>query len=171
MITALSVILMLYPGLYAAYWGIGLLMGDMSDIALIGFLLLYPLPGIAVSVLYGVFGKAKKISPKRLSVYNLLIKLTALPIDVLTVWFITVRTMENIEASANGAAGVGLSVFVLILVAIPYLITRIATHVSAIIVSCRLSKGRWLPVIAHIFPIADLVGAIYLCCTAKKKEA
>lgn len=133
-----------------------------SDGLLLGFFLLYIVAAIVITVCYGVTAKGK---PLGLASRNLWSKLVAIPGDLAVLAFVVIRCGENAQAAAEGAMGVGLSVFVLFLFLTPYLIARGSAMLSQLAVCRRIiSASHDQPkgygyVLLHLLPVVDVVSA------------
>ncbi len=147
---AITVLLALVP--YGFFAGIGcLILFDLdSDVALFDFFALYLLLGIVTAILYGIFGKSR---------YNLWVKLAAVPADCFAIGFLILRAIENNRAMEDGAMGVGLSIFVLLLFGFFYFLPRIASGIACAVVCGRDPKTKSIHTLLHLLPIADLVSA------------
>lgn len=162
MLNLFSILMMVCP--YAYFAGIAFFVAfDMdSDELLLGFFLIYSIAAIVAAVCYCVAAKGKPLGS---AFRNLLGKLVVIPGDLAVVAFVTVRSIENARAAAEGAMGVGLSVFVMILFLIPYLIARISAILAQFAVCRRVVSGsngrpkRYWHVALHLLPVADVVSA------------
>ncbi len=137
---------------YTFFAGIAcmLLLDLDSDVILVGFFGLYLLLGIGAAIVYGFFSDCRS---------NLWVKLAAVPADGFAIGFIIARTAENNQAAENGAMGVGLSIFMLILFGLIYFLPRVAAMIACA-VSCGRDPGvkAW-HTLMHLVPGADLVSA------------
>lgn len=159
MLNLFSVLMTAYP--YVYFGGLLLFHAfDMdSDGLLLGFFLIYSIAAIAVAVCYCLAAKGKTLG---LAFRNFLSKLLVIPGDLAVIAFVTVRSIENANAAAEGAMGVGLSIFVLILFLIPYLIAR-GSGMLAQTAVCGRIVSRWPKgyghVLIHLLPVADVISA------------
>ncbi len=121
-----------------------------SDILALGIPCLYSLIALVICILYGLSGVNK----------NLAVKLAALPVDIGIAGYFLYYCIETAKASAEGAMGGGLGVFLLILLLLPYLSLRFFQAVSSTVICYRTAKNsRGLHCLLHLLPIADIVSA------------
>ncbi len=146
----------LFPYLYLvciatmSFWDLD---GAKGDLILFAFFGLYILLSIVAAVLYAVFATPQT---------NLWVKLAAIPTDLAAIAFIAIRIIEDNQAAADGAMGVGLGVFAMILFALPYISTRIHMAIACAVACGRDPKVPSYHTLLHLLPIADLISAALL---------
>ncbi len=122
-----------------------------SDVFLFILFAVFLAVGLPVALVYGIFADVRSNFP---------VKLAWLPADIAVVTFNTVRIMEANQAAADGAMGVGLSIFALIVFLIPYLSSRGMCVISATVICAKQAKSHTvLHTLLHLIPIADIVSA------------
>lgn len=166
-------IMTVWPYLYiAVYFTLSLL---PSESAFFLLLVLYILGALILSLCYGNTAKGIRRPDlcRDLSDQDRRIKLWHLPCDLLIWGYILVMWIDTAIAAANGSMGIGLSYFLLLLIGIPYGLTRIFMLWASASV-CRevltqaaserhvsLSTAN-LHIFLHLLPIADIFSAIWV---------
>ncbi len=122
-----------------------------SDLLLFGIFAVFLAAGLPVALLYGFFADVRSNFP---------VKLAWLPADIAVIVFNTVRIIEAKQAAADGAMGVGLSIFALLVFLIPYLLSRGMCVICAAVVCAKQAKShRALHTLLHLIPPADIISA------------
>ena len=163
MFGVVSAILILWPYLYFGGFAVMMVFDIDSDVVTLSFLLLSTLLAFPLSALYA--RSARRVQdPVHLARKNMYAKFAAAPIDLAVAAFVILRSIENANAAEEGAMGIGLSIFVMLLFFVPYLLSRLVIHVSLWAVCKRIVKGknRIFHLIAHAIPVADLISSAVL---------
>ena len=158
----ISILLMNFPYVYGGMFGLMLLLDIDSDTFLLSHLGISLALGILLSILYRV--ASRKGSDARLARQNLHVRIAQIPAFLLFHGFFIHRLAETYAAAANGAMGIGLSLFSLYLIMVPYWLSLASSQISGASLCLQLLRNkplgvRLLHAIMHIVPILDIFSA------------
>lgn len=154
----------LLPVVYCVGMQCMVLISDASDELLFGFLGVYLLLGLFITVLHTVLFRQE--SPKTVATANLWITVSNLIVFLSCILLLIIRMEETRIAEENGAMEGGLGIFLLIVVYLPHWITYLLARISCAIGCARIWKGRKDGVLGDsltvlcLIPVLDLISVI-----------